>query len=410
MSDDKTLETLEAKVSQVITDVAEKVLPEMVAKQIGEKVETSVQDKVKDLGLDKIDLKHGNFPGFKHDDKSTAAERSALFIKSVYKNDVATIQKEFMSKGMLEDVDSQGGFTVPTPLASEILRIMENVGVVRKLSRVWPMTSKSLEIPKKATKANVTWEGEAQEGTDGSPKLAMIELQAKRARGLVPFSEELLADSSADLVQFVTALIGEALAEAEDFQGLRGVGTPFTGILNEVGVVNNAADAGNTTVATLTLPDWRKAITPIPSAELNGSVWVMHPTVWEAVQTIQEGGQTVVAFSQNNITSPEVTADVLVPVGRLWSRMVYLSDQMPDVTEIDAQAGNQVAILGNFRNFAFGNRQGMTMAMSSEASMVIGGQRINAFTSDQRIMKVGQRVALKVAQEEGFSILTTAAA
>jgi len=403
--DPKQIKDFEDKVESAIVSVVEKQIPLMVDEKVAAKMEAAMEQ----LGLNKKGS-DATFPlGMSDEQKAgfSQKQRFASLIKAVTKKDFKVLG-ELGCKGLIEGVDSQGGFLVPEEFASEVDRIKKNVGILRKLARRIPMTTDTMNMPVLGNTVAVQWVEEATEGTESVPTFKNVKLMTRTALGLAPVSNELLADANVDVVDFLMEIFAEALAEAEDFQGFNGVGTPFTGILNHPGVNDVSAAATHTTVATMTLKDFRSAQS-IKGTILSGAVWVFSPSVWAAIQGIQENSQSVVNFSNNgNILSGDVKDGTLEPVGMLWDRPVYTSDQMPAVSDITADEA--VGIFGNFNYFYFGDRQQMTLDVSKEASMTIGGTVVNAFASNQSIVRITERVALAVGIGEAFTVLKTAAA
>jgi len=257
-----------------------------------------------------------------------------------------------------------------------------------------------LNIPNLGTAATVTFPGESNEGSDDSPTFGNTRLEARTALGLCPVSNELLEDANLSIVSALMELIGEALATAEDNQGLNGIGSPFTGILPNTDVTSVIMATGKDTFAEADLDDYRDLITQIPTTALNGSVYVMHRSVWALVQKITENSQHVSTF-QNPLVSGDVMGGLLQPAGTLWGFPVFTSDQMPSVTAVSTD----FVIFGNFRWFYFGDRQQISMDVSDSAT--IAG--VNAFTSNQQIIRLKQRYALSVGLPEAFTKLRTAA-
>ena len=56
--------------------------------------------------------------------------------------------------------DTAGGFSVPTPLAAEIIRLIEEYGVFRQFSRNMPMSAMTLDVPKRTTGLTIYYPGE----------------------------------------------------------------------------------------------------------------------------------------------------------------------------------------------------------------------------------------------------------
>jgi len=60
-----------------------------------------------------------------------------------------------------ENTSTAGGYLVPSPLSNAIINIRERVGVARRLADVLPMTSDTLDVPKRTAGLTVYAPGEA---------------------------------------------------------------------------------------------------------------------------------------------------------------------------------------------------------------------------------------------------------
>ncbi len=368
-----------------------------------QKLEDACDDKIKaamkEFNIGPIERKHGIFPGVDGADNPEVSkiERCAKFIKALFRKDITALA-EF--KTMSEGEDSAGGFLVPEEFQSGVDRIVENFGLVRKFSRKITMGRDVMNVPTLGDAATVTWPGELNAGSDGSPTFNNIKMVAKTAMGLSPVSNELLEDSNTSIVSILMELFGEALAGAEDTQGLVGVGAPFTGILNNTDVTTVTMASGKDTFAEADLDDYRDLITQIKSTILPGSIYVMHRANWALVQKITENSQHVSTF-QNPITSLKPEGGSLVPMGTLWGYPVYTSDQMPSVTAVSTD----FILFGNFKHLYFGNRKQMTLSISDSAT--IGS--LNTFESNAQAVRVLERVSINVGIPTAFAKLRTAA-
>ncbi len=412
------LKQIETVLQKTISDSLEKNLPEMVGKQVDEKIdgklltlEEKIETIMKQVDLSGIDTE-AKFPlGISKEGKDAITRKAkiAKFLKGVYLKDEKALAELGVKKGLVEGVDSQGGWLVPEEFHNEVDRIRKDVGVIRTLARIFPMKRDVLNVPVLGNSVTVEWVGETQKATNSSPTFKNVKLVAKKAMGTSLISNELLEDADVDVVDFLMEIFAEALAEAEDSQAINGVGVPFTGILNSSLVNDVNAAAGHTTVATMTLKDFRSAQSPLAANIQGGAVWLMSPSVWATIQGMQENSQSVVNFTNNSsILSSETPEGMLKPVGFLWNRPVYLSDQMPAVADITAD--EPVAIYGNFKYFYMGDRKQMDMKVSDEASVTVGGTLISAFETDQSVIRLTERVAMAVGIGQAFTVLSTAAA
>lgn len=363
--------------------------------------------KIAELGLDKIDRKFGNFPAHllgKSQEELNGMEKKtkvAEFIKAVFRKDMATLVN---FKAMNEGTGSAGGFIVPEEFAAEVNRLVEDFGLVPKLSRRYPMKYDTLRVPRLATSVSVSYPGEAVAGTPSQPVLEQISLLSKTLVGLTPMSNELLADANVDVVDLLAELFAEAIAGEADKQGLAGTGSPFTGILGDADVTVVTAPAGEDTFAEAGNPDnCRDLITQVKPWALQGAGFIMHREVWANIQKkkASTGGDYFASAANPILTPSAVQGFPSAIAGTLWGYPVYLSDKMPNVTAISTK----FIIFGNLKHLYWGVRQDLAVAISEHAT--IGAD--NLFAQNMSGVRVTTRHAIAVGLPKAFAVLKTAA-
>lgn len=329
-------------------------------------------------------------------------QKVARFIKAVFQRDLATV------KALSEGTPADGGYQVPEEFASEVNRIVEDFGLIRKMARKVPMNSDTMNLPRLASSVGVTFPGENTAGTESQPVWDNVQLVAKTAVGLTVASNELLADANITIVDLLAELFAEALAGEEDKQGFAGTGAPFTGILSESGVNELVLGAGKDTYAEATGDDYRDLIALVKPWSLQGAGWFLHRTVWAEVQKLKDGvSGSYIASASNPVLNPIVGAQGqsfnTMAVGTIWGYPVYLSDKLPATSDL-TQTGKAFAIFGNLNHVYFGDRQTMTLGISDSAT--VGAN--NTFEMNQSAVRVTERFALEVGLPSAFARMKTA--
>lgn len=383
---------------------------EELVKLLAEVAKTAVGERVKELGLENLDRKFGRLSALANMSDEDVAKmdkktKVAKFVKAIYQKDMGTL---VALKAMTEGTDSAGGFLVPEEWAAELNRIVEDFGLVPKLSTRYRMTSDTMHIPRLSASVTVSYPGEATAGTASQPTLESVTLLAKTVMGITPMSNELLADANVNLVDQLTMLYGEAIAGEADKQGLTGTGSPFTGILGDAGVnVVDAASTQDTYAEAATADNCRDLIAQIKPWALQGAAFIMHRTVWATIQkTKASTGGDYFASAANPILSgtagqgfPAATA------GTLWGYPVYLSDKMPATSDGGSQASKKFIIFGNLKHVFWGLRGEITVDVSREAT--VGSD--NLFAANMSAVRVIQRHAVAVGLPLAFAVLKTSA-
>jgi HK97 family phage major capsid protein len=251
-----------------------------------------------------------------------------------------------------EDVSAEGGYFVPKPLADFVARLAAPASAVRPVSRVIPMTSKTLDVPNFATEPTAAIVAEEATIPDSVPSnpLGQVTMTARKLASLFTMSLEVMEDSLISLGDLFLTVIAEKLAKLEDGQALEGdgAGSNFTGIVaaSGVGSVNVGGALTNLdpfiTALYGTLPY---------EAQPNGT-WVMHPKTWSAISKLKD--------SQNRYQVNPVP--VGAPPLSLLGRPVRLTDQVLT----NRGAGNDTHVyLGDYqRGMLFGDRRRMQMDLN----------------------------------------------
>lgn len=185
---------IEDVLEKTIHGSLEKNLPEMVGKEVDQKIdskfltlEEKLETVMKQLDLSKIDTE-AKFPlGVSEKGKEAITRKSVIakFLKGVYLKDEKSLAEIGVVKGMVEGVDSQGGWLVPEEFHNEVDRIRKDVGVIRTLARIFPMKRDVLNVPVLGETVTVEWVGETQKATGSSPTLKNVKLVAKKSNGYV---------------------------------------------------------------------------------------------------------------------------------------------------------------------------------------------------------------------------------
>jgi HK97 family phage major capsid protein len=121
--------------------------------------------------------------------------------------------------------NARGGVLVPEELARSIIRLIDQFGTFRANTRVVPMASDTLIIPRRKGGLTAHYVGEGVAGTESETAWDSVSLVAKKLMILARLSSELNDDaiiSMADMLAFESA---HAFAFKEDLVGYRGDGS-----------------------------------------------------------------------------------------------------------------------------------------------------------------------------------------
>jgi HK97 family phage major capsid protein len=250
-------------------------------------------------------------------------------------------------KAHTEGVNSQGGFLVPEEFEEDLISLREEYGVFRRNSRVRPMTSDTLRVPRRSATLTPHFVGEATAGTESTQTFESVLLVAKKAMVLTTVSNELNEDAFVNLADDVAGEIAYALAKKEDECGFLGDGTStFGGI---VGLANAMGSAGIKATAEMSADTLAQAqaqttigyltsvMAALPAyADTPNCKWYMHKSVYHSLvqnRALEAGGTTQAMMLGEKVVPslfgyPVEFAQVLPNLGTLTDtlRIGYFGD------------------------------------------------------------------------------------
>lgn len=349
------------------------------------------------------------------------------------------------NEALIEEQDNRGGYLVSKEVAGAIMRIAASVGTIMGQAMKWPMKTDELGIPN-YTGSFLTgaYLGVDTAGSVTGLTFGQAALIAKKWQLAFVVGNDLLADASVNLADWLLALGGEALANMIDQQGFAGgsgntsngvtVSGPFVGILGlSVGaqgtgsvatqyIAGNSATSGRTKFSndsTTTTPngidvltDCSNMIGQLEESILDGAAFYMHRTVWAAWRVQKDtAGNFVLPLAGLNLAggttaalSMDPTGGPVKPAGQILGFPVYTNRWLPSLPAGNAAtATTAVAIFGNLRALAFGDKGEMRVAQFESGSF--GGKEVAL--ADQRGIVYKHRHALTVVLPQAFVVVYT---
>jgi HK97 family phage major capsid protein len=199
--------------------------------------------------------------------------------------------------------NSKGGFLVPQETAATIIRLVEEFGVFRQnVGTVFPVTSGSLQVPKRAGGFTVRHPGENQEINESDATFSMVELTPHKAAILTRLSSELNEDSLPLLADYLTREFAFAFAVDEDQAGFRGDGSlssnKVVGLENALtGLAVSQAGGSRNTFEALTLADFHNAMARLKQYPGIQPKWYIHSVGYYAAmeRLMAAGGGNAIA-------------------------------------------------------------------------------------------------------------------
>ena len=196
-------------------DVLAKELSGKMGDRLGPMIAEAVDGKVKELGLDRVDRKHGMFSGAAEERSLSAADRAQRFLKSAILH--TDPGDEAVKKALSEATDSAGGYLVPTEYRAELIKRVPELSELFPHVRHVPVAGDSGEYPKLSTDVSITWgRSENADLTETDPVFTQLTWTVRNMSAITYMSRELMSDANPNIVQTITGLFSEAVAAERD--------------------------------------------------------------------------------------------------------------------------------------------------------------------------------------------------
>jgi len=275
-------------------------------------------------------------------------------------------------KSQTEGTNSEGGFTVPEIVSSSLIWLRNEYGVARRYSRIYPMTSDTLNVPNASTSTTTYYPGEATAITASDITFSQVQLLAKKLAILTIVSKELNEDTVIDFGAALAQDFAYGLALAEDAAAFQGDGSStygsITGIMPRIkalsGTFANIASmvvgpsGSQTNLSSFTLANWQTMVGKLQPYATNPR-WYMHKNVFYSGVA-----DKLIALSGNSIMDIQ---NAYGPEPTLFGIPISFVQNMPSATGVS----KTMAVLGDLsKGVAFGDRRGVTVEVSDQVKFI----------------------------------------
>lgn len=391
LSNEQNTAVTDAEVEVNVVDEEEidnNAIKALIEKRVAEVTDSLVEKFTAGLETARAKAFAGDVPAPKVVDSSTKAFMTALF-----DNDTASL------KAISGLSNSVGGYLVPDELRNEILRIAEKqYGLARREMRYLPFSGpgNSRRIPALATSVSVTWTDEAAEKQSTAPTFGIVTQTMKKLAAIVPMTEEIIEDSTIDIVALVAELFAEAVAKEEDIQFFRGTGSPWTGVLYNGSV--NVKNVTGTNPNAVAANDLLGMIDATPSDALDGAKFYMHRSILSVLRGLKD------TTGQYILQSPLVAGASQT----MWGYEVVTSDAFTPVTTTGSAV--PFILFGNLKRAAiFGDKQQLRVKMLDQATVnnAANSGTLNLAQRDMMAVRIVERVGYVLALPQAVTVLKT---
>lgn len=364
-------------------NLVEEIKKELVDSSI-KKIDEAIEKKLADIQSKMVFGKNTK------DSEIEEKQKAVEYIKAKYFNDTLKL------KTLSPNTSGYGQELVPTYLANEIIRVAGEYGVVRRLSRLWPMNLRQ-DI---ATMGSViaqrkTPTGSAYVSTPTTGKA--VSLVAETIASIIPFSAMYLKEPNFNIVSLLAELAGEAIAKKEDEWGLLG-DTTGEGIFKNNSVPSVVLGTGKTHYSDITADNLLEAVSLLKGTARKNARWVMSWSVFNAIRGLKDTNGRYI------VQAPSEGAPATI-----WNFPVEFSDVMPETSETN-QADKYFIVLGDFRYMVLGQTKGLEMDISKEATINDGTNNIHLFQDDLVAVRFTEYIDIEIAEpSKAFVKIKTAA-
>lgn len=137
--------------------------------------------------------------------------------------------RDWQARALVAGIGASGGFIVGEEFHPEVIELLRNRAVVRKLGAlVLPMEAGNLTMPRLQGGATAGYIGEAVALSASQESFGQVRFAARKLMALVPVSNDLLRFASPRADEVVLNDVIEQIAVAEDLAFIRGPGTEFS--------------------------------------------------------------------------------------------------------------------------------------------------------------------------------------
>lgn len=276
----------------------------------------------------------------------------------------------------------EGGFLIPEDVSEEVIELLRPMSVVTAMGpRIVPMPNGNMTMNRRATGATFEYGGEQTDAPATGVTFGQVRLSAKKLRGIIPMSNDLLRASSTAIDRLIRDDAVEDAAQIQDRFFLRGGGTEYAP--KGLRFQNVGTPYAGTHILTMTAsPDLQKVTTDLGRLELalgnanvpySGAHWVMSPRTAMYLTNLRDGN--------GNLAFPEMGD------GRLRKKPVHITTEIPD--NLGGGANESEIGLVHPSHVVVGEHMGIEIAMSTEAAYKdASGTMQAAFSRDETLLRM----------------------
>lgn len=390
MNPEQIAKILEERLPKVFDSLMEEKLKPFVGQQVTSEVKGIVEKLRIERAL------------FGQDRTGLTEEKKLEFAKTIQK---IAFGKAKANEALISEQDNRGGFLISTEVASAIQRIAASVGLVMSQAQRWPMQTDELDIPAyTGSFLEGEYLGVDAGGSDTALTFDQAKLITKKWQLSFVVGNDLIADASVALADWLLALGGEALANMIDKQAFNGSSAPFVGILQDSNVGTQLIASGTGFSSYKVIDDSSTLIGALEESVLNGAAFYMHRTVWASLRSQKGTNEYILPYAgavTNQVLAQFPAGGGVKPAGEILGYPVFTCRHFPALSA--TATATKFLAFGNLKAFAYGDKG--ELGVEEFRSGSFGGKEIAK--ADQRGLVYKHRHALVNTLPAAFVVAKT---
>jgi HK97 family phage major capsid protein len=389
--------TTEETDEETSEELDEKAFASLISKTLQEKIDAKT-DKLADEFtksiLDGVVKQRAKAIETGRPAKDENREVTKQWLTAIVSHDFATL------KAMSTGSNADGGYTVPKIISTEIIRKANTeYGVARRLfsTRNFSGPGNTVQLFVEGDDAVAFWTGEGERKSSSGITIDVIELALKKLAVIIPFTDELLEDTSLNLTELISSSVARAMAKKEDAAFFNGTGVPYTGLFNDPDV--NEVFTASTTMTTITTDQLQDVIDQTPSEFAANGKFLINRLFLSVYR------------KQKDTTGRYLFSDATANMPGTLMGYEYIT---ADIAPAPGSAGNSKPILafGDFKRAAVVTTKGNLAVKFLDQATVYDTDNetsINLAQQDMSALRFVERVGFKMIQPEAVTVLKTQA-
>ena len=200
------------------------------------------------------------------------------------------LRKETISAALERGQTSKGGALVPTQLDNKLRELLYTMNPLREFCDV-VQTSSDKDIPYITNIGEASWIGEGAAYPEPDPTMGKVNLRPEKVGRMIKVSDELLADSAFDVSSYITKVLAQSIAMAEEKAFLTGNGhnggQPGGIITSGAASGGNIAQVQTSVSRSISGDDILKTVYELPRGYRRRAIWVINDKLIGSIRRLK---------------------------------------------------------------------------------------------------------------------------